>query len=226
MCKDNLPCSLIGADASTWPKDSLLKVPVWLTESILQFKNSLDLYLAKDFTEMSQSIDSLRSEEIREFYSKHAIWAFKTRASDKPIESKTLQKLRMPSLRVRNEVFMRDGYVCQYCTLPVVNTRVFHEFSKSVGTEKFSSEKSDTKANGIVLGFSATIDHVDPFSSGGDSDLNNLVTTCWGCNFGKLNYSIDNLGINDPRNFPKKVNFTWNGLVDYIPRLKSSRLSI
>jgi 5-methylcytosine-specific restriction endonuclease McrA len=223
MCKDDLPCSIIGADVSTWPKDSLLIVPTWLTESILKFKTTLDLFLANDFEQMAKSIDSLRSEEIREFYSKHALWAFKTRASDKPTGNKALQKLRMPSLRIRNEVFVRDGYVCQYCTLPVVNTRVFHEFSKSVGVQTFSSEKSDTRANGVVLGFSATIDHVDPFSSGGDSDLSNLVTTCWGCNFGKLNYSIDNLGINDPRNFPKKVNFTWNGLVDYIPRLKSSR---
>jgi len=135
MCKDDLPCSIIGADVSTWPKDSLLNVPTWLIESILKFKTTLDLFLANDFEQMTQSIDSLRSEEIREFYSKHALWAFKTRASDKPTENKTLQKLRMPSLRIRNEVFVRDGYVCQYCTLPVVNTRVFHEFSKSVGIE-------------------------------------------------------------------------------------------
>ena len=221
MCKDDIPCLLIGSEDSSWPKDYLVKAPDWLPESILRFKTILDLYLSKEYSQVSSNLGSLRSEEIREFYTKHAIWAFKTRASNKPTKNKALQKLRMPSMRVRNEIFLRDGYVCQYCSLPVVNTRVFHEFSKSIGTNQFSSEKSDTKANGIVLGFSATVDHVDPYSSGGDSNMQNLVTTCWGCNFGKLNYSTEDLRINDPRNSPKKVNYVWNGLIDYIPKLKN-----
>jgi hypothetical protein len=221
MCKDDIPCSLLGAEVSTWPRDYLVKAPDWFPESILKFKKILDLYLSKEYSQIDSELDSLGSEEIREFYTKHAIWAFKTRATNKPTKNNALQKLRMPSMRVRNEIFLRDGYVCQYCSLPVVNTRVFHEFSKLIGTSQFSSEKSDTKANGIVLGFSATVDHVDPYSSGGDSNMKNLVTTCWGCNFGKLNYSTEDLRINDPRNSPKKVNYLWNGLTDYIPKLKN-----
>jgi hypothetical protein len=221
MCKDDIPCLLIGTDDSSWPKDYLVKAPDWFPESILKFKTILDLYLSKEYLQVTNSLSLLRSEEMREFYRKHAIWAFKTRASNKPVKNKELQKLRMPSIRVRSEIFLRDGYVCQYCSLPVVNTRVFHEFSKSIGIEQFSSEKSDTKANGIVLGFSATVDHVDPYSSGGDSNTNNLVTTCWGCNFGKLNYSLEDLRINDPRSSPKKVSYAWNGLIDYIPKIKN-----
>jgi hypothetical protein len=221
MCKDDIPCLLIGTDDSSWPKDYLVKAPDWFPESILKFKTILDLYLSKEYLKVTNSLSLLRSEEMREFYRKHAIWAFKTRASNKPVKNKELQKLRMPSMRVRSEIFLRDGYVCQYCSLPVVNTRVFHEFSKSIGIEQFSSEKSDTKANGIVLGFSATVDHVDPYSSGGDSNTNNLVTTCWGCNFGKLNYSLEDLRINDPRSLPKKVSYAWNGLIDYIPKIKN-----
>jgi 5-methylcytosine-specific restriction endonuclease McrA len=221
MCKDDIPCFLIGPEDSSWPKDCLMKAPDWFPESILHFKTILDLYLSKEDSQIANNLGLLRSEEIREFYTKHAIWAFKTRASNKPMKNKTLQKLRMPSMRVRKEIFLRDGYVCQYCSLPVVNTRVFHEFSKSIGTDQFSSEKSDTKANGIVLGFSATVDHVDPYSSGGDSNMENLVTTCWGCNFGKLNYSTEDLRISDPRNTLKKVDYAWNGLIDYIPKLKN-----
>jgi len=37
-----------------------------------------------------------------------------------------------------------------------------------------------------------------PHSLGGRTELDNLVTSCYSCNFGKAEYTLKQLGIDDP----------------------------
>jgi len=64
---------------------------------------------------------------------------------------------------------------------------------------------------GASLVFRPVADHVEPWSRGGATDLNNLVTSCWPCNFGKMEYTVEELGITDPRSRPS-VSDGWYGL--------------
>jgi 5-methylcytosine-specific restriction endonuclease McrA len=46
--------------------------------------------------------------------------------------------------------------------------------------------------------FVATLDHVTPWSLGGRTDESNLVTSCWSCNYGKANFTVEQIGIRNP----------------------------
>ena len=57
----------------------------------------------------------------------------------------------------------------------------------------------------------AQYDHVTPHSNGGSNDLENLIVTCAACNYGKMGYTLEELNLLDPRNFPP-IQSQWNGL--------------
>ena len=54
-------------------------------------------------------------------------------------------------------------------------------------------------------------DHVVPHSAGGENTLDNLIITCSACNYGKMNYTVEELGLLDPRDFAP-IQSNWDGL--------------
>jgi 5-methylcytosine-specific restriction endonuclease McrA len=60
----------------------------------------------------------------------------------------------------------------------------------------------------------AQYDHVIPYSRGGGNDLENLVLTCYPCNFGRSNNTLEEMGLLDPRKRkPIECVFSgWDGL--------------
>ena len=130
-----------------------------------------------------------------------------------------LDSLRSPD-KYRKEVFARDKYTCQYCGNKVVSKELLSAYSKVVGKENFTAVGTTNQSrHGIVLGFRANADHIDPWTRGGKTSLENLVACCWSCNYGKSSYTLEELGINSPRD-NLKTNNDWNGLIEYIPLLK------
>lgn len=71
----------------------------------------------------------------------------------------TRQVARDPSLRLRFKVLSRDRFTCQHCGASP---------AKSIGVELH-------------------VDHVVPWSKGGETTLENLQTLCSRCNLGKSN---------------------------------------
>ena len=69
--------------------------------------------------------------------------------------------------------------------------------------------------HGIKMCFSATLDHVQPINLGGSNEADNLVTACWCCNYGKGEYSLEQLGLLDPRGFPPLLD-DWRGMTDIV----------
>jgi hypothetical protein len=71
------------------------------------------------------------------------------------------KKRRTPiSKELRFEIFQRDNFTCQYC--------------------------GKTKNEAVKL----EVDHIQPISTGGTDDYNNLITSCKECNQGKSNKVI------------------------------------
>jgi len=64
-------------------------------------------------------------------------------------------------LKVRFEILRRDNFTCQYC--------------------------GRTPNNGAKL----CIDHIVPFSRGGKTTIENLITSCFECNIGKSDVLLD-----------------------------------
>ena len=85
--------------------------------------------------------------------------------TDKPVQhfNERSKKKRNPSTRLRFEVLARDKFTCRYCGA------------------------SPAKDPSVIL----HIDHISPWSKGGETSLNNLQTLCSKCNLGKSDSLID-----------------------------------
>ena len=83
-----------------------------------------------------------------------------------------------------------------------------------VGSAQFKVKgKGNQIRHGVALTFRAPADHVVPMSFGGRTNLDNLVTSCWNCNYGKYNALLEQMGINDPRDTDLDSKLNWNGLL-------------
>jgi hypothetical protein len=65
--------------------------------------------------------------------------------------------------------------------------------------------------HGAFFALTASVDHVLPHSAGGSNEAQNLVTACWPCQFGRGAYTIEELGLSDPR-LRSPVVDDWDGL--------------
>ena len=57
----------------------------------------------------------------------------------------------------------------------------------------------------------AQYDHLLPHSKGGNNDVNNIVVTCAPCNFGRMSYTLEEVGLIDPRT-REPIRSAWDGL--------------
>jgi hypothetical protein len=117
-----------------------------------------------------------------------------------------------------DDVFNRDGYRCRYCGIRVINKKVLKLFQAIVGDTSFSMPKPDAGRHGVALVFMPSHDHVGPRSGGGFHSMENLVTACWSCQFGKWGYTLEELGVLDPRDRSPR-DLGWDGLKSLIPAL-------
>jgi 5-methylcytosine-specific restriction endonuclease McrA len=54
-------------------------------------------------------------------------------------------------------------------------------------------------------------DHLVPHAKGGNNDLENVVVTCAPCNFCRMEYTLEEVGISDPRE-RTPISSSWDGL--------------
>jgi hypothetical protein len=80
--------------------------------------------------------------------------------------------------------------------------------------------------HGAVHAFRANFDHVVPAWRGGKTDQANLVSSCWFCNFGKRRWTIEQLGLADPRDRAPIPIDSWTGLNEFSTALAKAAQSI
>ena len=115
------------------------------------------------------------------------------------------------------EVLRRDAYRCRYCQIRLMHHKQLETFSKLVGKEAFPNGRSNRARHGIRLIMRATFDHVVPVSHDSDEDKNvleNVVASCWSCNFGKWYFTNKELGLSEPRESVPG----WDGLTRLLSR--------
>ncbi len=118
--------------------------------------------------------------------------------------------LRMPTTAMRRELHKRDGYHCRFCGIPVIRAEVRKLFNASYPECSLWGRRNMEQHAGFQAMW-AQYDHVVPHSAGGDNTLDNLVVTCAPCNFAKMQYTLEQLGLSDPCDRPPKSS-DWDGL--------------
>jgi HNH endonuclease len=131
---------------------------------------------------------------------------------------------RTVSVVLAHKVYERDGYQCRYCGLPVIPREVLRATTLVVGSTVFGTGKPNNDNHGGALLSWAQVDHVVPWNLGGVTDLSNLVTSCWACNYGKHNYALEQIAVMDPRTRMPVARrdgswYRWDGLMSLLPAL-------
>lgn len=199
--------------------------PAWVEDAFEPLVAAIDL---ADKGEIDEAIALYRGQvperSLNTWFDRHAQYVYKWRCEAQGVPAPTKMpiaerapRLGSPNGRLPHEVFRRDSYRCRYCGLQLLSPEAFRRFADHVGPEAFRiTGGGNTSKAGPSLVFRPTADHVEPWSRGGGTDLANLVTACWPCNFGKMEYTVEEFGISDPRTRPP-VGDGWNGLL--VPEL-------
>lgn len=125
---------------------------------------------------------------------------------------------RMPSLEEQRLMHLRDGYHCRFCGIPVIRQQVRDRIRKLYPTV-LPWGRANTTQHAAFQAMWAQYDHVLPHARGGSSDLDNVVVTCAPCNYGRMDYVLEELGLSDPRG-REPSRSTWDGLERLLEYLK------
>lgn len=117
---------------------------------------------------------------------------------------------RMPTKMQIQALHVRDGFHCRYCGIPVIRPEV-RKAALRLYPDSISWGRTNASQHAGFQTLWAQYDHVVPHSCGGTNELDNLVVSCAACNYGKMSYRLEELGLSDPRDRPPVVS-GWDGL--------------
>ncbi len=126
------------------------------------------------------------------------------------IEKPARVPLRMPQGGAALAVYERDGYRCRYCGIRIVIPGAFSVLRRRL-PNVLTWGTRDTEMNTAMYALKGVLDHVLPHARGGTSDAGNLVTSCQTCNYGKGDFHLAEVGLDDPRTRPPQRD-GWDGL--------------
>lgn len=119
-------------------------------------------------------------------------------------------KQRMPNSKERKLIRERDGWHCRFCGSPVIDVIVRDHFRKKYPDAFLWGSRNSQQHSGFQ-NLWLQYDHVIPHSIGGNNSIDNVVTTCAPCNYGRGSYTLEEMGLMDPREF-EPVKTDWDGL--------------
>ena len=223
MCRGKRTCTELGADPEAWPTDAPLMPPKWFDEQLKIFTKAVRLVAMSDVAAGEALLRTIRSQELQNWFIEHGHVSGWIRRRHFPMAERANlpeRDSRSALRRIEDAVLKRDGYRCRYCGLSLIAKSVLKAFSKVVDPRLFCAAGTNLERHGIALVFRANVDHVLPWNHGGRTEIDNLVSACQGCNYGKASYTLDEIGIVDPRNRSASKRNSWVGLTSYLQRLQ------
>ena len=119
-------------------------------------------------------------------------------------------KARMPTVAEKEQVRKRDRYNCRFCGMPVIRSEVRARIRLAYPSSARWGRK-ESEQHAAFQAMWAQYDHSVPHAMGGTNDLDNIVLACAACNFGRGSYSLEEVGLADPRLRPPQES-SWDGL--------------
>lgn len=203
MCKqsDREFCEVLGVDVALWSKDCPLPKPAWLKESFKVLSDAIKLAEVGNIDSARTLLKDSSDLKMRAWFHLHAqnsgTWRYKAFRVPAPTPIVPLDTVKTFT-KFEPTLFARDNFRCRYCSSDVLPKKVFKNLKSLVGEVALPLGRTNPTRSGFYLLFAATLDHVLPWSLGGRTDESNLVTCCWSCNYGKANYTVEQLGIRNP----------------------------
>jgi len=220
MCREKNECSELGRNPDNWDQECPLRPPAWIDHEINIFAEALDMFIQRDREACLQLLATIRDNEITEWYIEHGQMSGRHRKNalglPKPdlISEDLRDPLRSPQ-KYQEAVFNRDNYHCRYCGSRLVSQKLMRSFSKVLNSDRFKKGPTNLTTHGIIHATWPVADHVVPWNMGGRTILDNCVTSCGACNYGKDGYTCEQIGISDPFERPPVID-GWDGLVSRI----------
>src|SRR5262245_41838207 len=115
----------------------------------------------------------------------------------------------MPSGQEKRTLINRDGLHCRFCNMPVIDAAM-REAIRSLYPNALRWGRRDSERHSAFQCMWLQYDHIVPHSRGGDNSLDNMLITCAACNFGKEEWTLEELGLIDPRTRPPYTSL-WDG---------------
>lgn len=115
----------------------------------------------------------------------------------------------------------RDGHHCRLCGIPLVRAAVRKALTKAYSeAARWTGIRETEQHRGLQVMW-LQYDHVVVHSRGGATTMDNLVVTCAACNYGRDRWMMAEVGLRDPRQFPRSPWWTgqasWDGLESMLP---------
>jgi len=121
------------------------------------------------------------------------------------------RQVGMPSAAAQQKIFERDGWHCRCCGVPVVCSRARARLSARHGAVRWGKRNAERHAG--IFALMASLDHALPRSRGGGNEPSNLLTACWPCQFGRMDWTYEEVQMADPRTSPAYPRLAgWQGL--------------
>lgn len=213
----------LGTDPDGFPTDVLIRAPSWFTGQVDLLVEAVRCTAGGASLKRCQSILSeIRSRELQDWYIGVGQWSGTYRASVRNVPKPPTSGGADYPRQLRYALLERDGFRCRYCGSRVVCLDELKVAAKLLEVPELVSGRANRARHGIRLIVQATFDHVIPaarFKGEGVNNMTNLVTSCWSCNFGKAHFTLEELGLTDPRERVSIADSEWNGLV-YLRQLR------
>lgn len=199
-----------------------LQYPKRFEPAIDQFTCAVELAVRGNLSEARSCVSSIDAAPIVDWFDRIAQNVGKIRVeligkNSKRPERRFVVKRKMGVTRIRS-LAERGGWRCRYCGIRVIEPRVLRKAQKLLGKSVFPSRTtggSNRDYHGVWLLTALTLDHVKPLCLSGDDSDRNLVVACWGCNFGKYHYTLEQLDLRWPKQRNPSKN-GWRGLTQWL----------
>ncbi len=223
MCRGKISCDQLGTNTLSWDKHCPLRIPEKYTKLVDNFKQAIELLINGDEVACVKMLSEINTSDFTDWYIEHGQMSglYRAKILSKPLPATVPMEKRYPvrsPSKLQNAVFDRDRYHCRYCSNRLVSQDLIEKLIRRLDNPVFVRGKTNATSHAIIHLCWPVADHIVPWNYGGETTLDNLVSSCASCNYGKAGYTIEQLGISDPFATPV-INDGWNGLEDLAERI-------
>jgi 5-methylcytosine-specific restriction endonuclease McrA len=119
-------------------------------------------------------------------------------------------KERSPTEDVKRVLLLRDGHHCRFCGIPLIRKEVRIRIMEKY-PDVLLWKRKNIEQHAAFQAMWVQYDHIIPYARGGNSNIENMVITCAPCNYARMQYTLEEVGLIDPR-MHGPVRSRWDGL--------------
>lgn len=186
-------------------------------EAATILSHAVDAHLAGRFGLAKRLIVAADIPSIRDWqWPIESKWPWKRLVDEPPSVPKDLRpRPRDASPKMRAQALERDGCHCRFCGMPVITSETRTAMIAVYG-DVIPWSRKFTECHAAFNCLWASYDHVLPNERGGTTDLQNIVITCSPCNYGRMNFTLNEVGVLHPSQHsgpPRWEGYeVWDGL--------------